>query len=83
MLYSQLTWLLSNACEGDGAPTKAMTEFSVELDKTLIGYVVNFEKLQTEDLAKLNESAKSLGVPGLYVPIIKKKEVTPQPPKEN
>ncbi len=83
MLYSQLTWLLSNACDGDGAPTKAMAEFSVELDKTLTGYVADFEKLQTEDLAKLNESAKSLGVPGLYVPIIKKKEVTPQPPKEN
>ena len=83
MLYSQLTWLLSNVCEGDGTPTKAMNEFSVELDKSLNDYVADFEKLQAEDFVKLNEAAKTLGVPGLYIPTVKKKEVTPQPPKEN
>ena len=83
MLYSQLTWLLSNVCDGDGTPTKAMNEFSVDLEKTLNGYLGEFEKLQSDDFVKLNDAAKSLGVPGLYLPAIKKKEAVTQPPIEN
>jgi hypothetical protein len=72
MLYSQLTWLLGNATDGDGPPTKAMTELAADLEKRLAEHVTEFDKLVAGDLAKLNEAAKKLGVPELYVPPAKK-----------
>ena len=74
MLYSQLTFLLGNVCDGDGSPTKAQKELADELEKQLTAHVSEFEKLTTADVAKLNDAAKSLGVPGLYVPPAKKKD---------
>lgn len=73
MLYSQLTWLLGNAIDGSGSPTKAQTELEVELSKTLGGYVAEFEKLTKDELGKVNESAKKAGLPELYLPPAKKK----------
>ncbi|MBX9584755.1 MAG: hypothetical protein K2X87_31005 [Gemmataceae bacterium] len=73
MLYSQLTWLLASLTDGDGAPTKAQVDLAAELEKELAGLVGQFDKLAADDLAKLNEAAKKLGVPELYVPPAKKK----------
>jgi hypothetical protein len=73
MLYSQLTWLLGNAIDGDGLPTKAQTELEVELAKVLGGYVGEFDKLTGEELKKLNESAKKASLPEVYLPPAKKK----------
>jgi len=72
MLYSQLTFLLANLADGDGPPTRAQREQFAELDKVLAGHVAEFDKLTTADLARLNEAAKKLGVPELYVPPAKK-----------
>ena len=68
MLYSQFTWLLNNICEADGAPTKAQRELADDLAKQLTGLLGTFDGLVKNDLAKLNEAAKKLGVPELYVP---------------
>jgi photosystem II stability/assembly factor-like uncharacterized protein len=72
MLYSQLTWLLSNATDGEGAPTKAMLELDTELQKTLDGLLAEYEKIMTEDVKTLNDAAKKLGAPELYVVPVKK-----------
>ena len=74
MLYSQLTWLLGNAISGDGPPTKAMADLAADLEKQLSPHVAEFDKLVKEDLTKLNEAAKKLGVPELYVPPVKEKK---------
>ncbi|MCU0704131.1 MAG: hypothetical protein MUF18_09170 [Fimbriiglobus sp.] len=73
MLYSQLTWLLGNAIDGEGQPTKAQTELEGELAKTLAGYVGEFDKLTGEEMAKVNEAAKKAKLPELYLPPAKKK----------
>jgi hypothetical protein len=75
MLYSQLVWLLGNVTDGDGAPTKAQKDLADELGKQLSAHVSAFEKLTTADVAKLDDAAKALGVPGLYVPPAKNKDV--------
>jgi photosystem II stability/assembly factor-like uncharacterized protein len=72
MLYSQLTWLLANLTDGDGGPTQAQKELADELDKELTGLLGKFDGLAKNDLVKLNEAAKKLGVPELYVPPEKK-----------
>jgi photosystem II stability/assembly factor-like uncharacterized protein len=68
MLYSQLTWLLGNATDGDGEPTKAQKELAVELNGRLTGLVKEFDALVTGDLKTLNDDAKKLSVPEIYVP---------------
>jgi photosystem II stability/assembly factor-like uncharacterized protein len=77
MLYSQLTFLQDNLANGDGAPTKAMTEMAADLTKQLAELVGEFDKLVAET-TKLNDAAKSLGVPELYVPPVKKPKVGDQ-----
>jgi photosystem II stability/assembly factor-like uncharacterized protein len=79
MLYSQFSWLLASLTDGDGAPTKAQVELADELEKQLAELVGQFDKLAADDLARLNESARKLGVPELYVPPAKKKEGEPKP----
>ena len=72
MLYSQLAWLLANLTDADGAPTKAQKELADELGKELTVLAGQFDSIVKKDLAKLNEDAKELGVPELYVPPAKK-----------
>jgi hypothetical protein len=79
VLYSQLAWLLANVSDGDAAPTQAQKDLAAELEKQLTAHVAEFEKLAKEDVAKLNESAKKLGVPELYVPPVKPKKDEPNP----
>src|SRR5262249_8926260 len=74
MLYSQFAWLLSNLVEADGAPTKAQMELAEELEKELTKLVDQFEAAAKDDVGKLNEAAKKLGVPELYVPPPAKKK---------
>ncbi len=81
MLYSQFAWLLANLIDADGAPTKAQQELAAELEKQLEKYVAEFEGIAKADLAKLNESAKKLGVPELYVPLAKVTEPAAVPKK--
>jgi photosystem II stability/assembly factor-like uncharacterized protein len=74
MLYSQFAWLLGNLTDSDGEPTKAQRELADELEKELTGLTAQFEGVAKNDIGKLNEAAKKLGVPELYVPPTKKKE---------
>lgn len=78
MLYSQYAWLLASLTDGDGTPTKPQVELADELGKQLADLVGQFDKLAAADLVKLNEAAKKLGVPELYVPPAKKKEAPAQ-----
>jgi photosystem II stability/assembly factor-like uncharacterized protein len=73
MLYSQFTWLLNNVTDGDGAPTKAQQELAGDLEKQLAGHLAEFDTL-TKEVAKLNEVAKKLSVPELYVPPVREKK---------
>jgi hypothetical protein len=83
MLYSQLAWLLANLTDGDGAPTKPQRELAADLQKELTDLVGKFEALAKDDIAKLNDAAKKLGVPELYVPpAAKKPEPAPMPKKK-
>jgi hypothetical protein len=68
MLYSQFAWLLGNLTDSDGAPTKAQQELADELEKELSTLVGQFDAAAKDDVGKLNEAAKKLGVPELYVP---------------
>jgi photosystem II stability/assembly factor-like uncharacterized protein len=72
MLYSQFAWLLGSVTDGDGPPTKAQLELADELEKELMGHVVAFDSLAKDDVVKLNEAARKLEVPELYVPPAKK-----------
>lgn len=76
MLYSQLTWLLGNVTEGEGAPTKPQLELAEELTKQLNAGLTEFEKLATVEFKKLGEAAKKAGVPELYLPAKKKPGTT-------
>ena len=72
MLYSQFIWLLTSVTDGVGPPTKAQLELADDLEQQLAVYQSAFDALAKGDVAKLNESAKTLGVPELYVPPAKK-----------
>ncbi len=77
MLYSQLAWLLANLTDGDGAPTKAQQELADDLQKELTALLGQFDGIAKTDLAKLNDAAKKLGVPELYVPPAKTADAKP------
>ncbi len=72
MLYSQFAWLLASLIDSDGEPTKAQLELATELEKELNGHNATFDKLTKDELGKLNEAARKLSVPELYVPPPKK-----------
>jgi len=67
MLYSQFAWLLANVIEADGAPTQSQLQLAEELEKQLTSLVDQFETTAKVEVGKLNEAARKLGVPELYV----------------
>jgi photosystem II stability/assembly factor-like uncharacterized protein len=82
MLYSQLAWLLANLTDSDGNPTAEQEYLADDLERRLMTLVGQFDAVAKADLAKLNDAAKKLGVPELYVPPAKKKEEAKVPPKK-
>ena len=60
--------------DSDGEPTKAQQELVDELEKELNTLSDQFESVAKNDIGKLNDAAKKLGVPELYVPPSKKSE---------
>ena len=77
MLYSQYAWLLRTSPTPTAPPTKAQMELADDLGKQLAELVTQFEGVAKDDVGKLNDAAKKLGVPELYVPPpAKKKEET-------
>jgi photosystem II stability/assembly factor-like uncharacterized protein len=68
-LYSQLGGLFGVVTGGEGPPTQGMKDLADEFEKELTTYEEEFAKLKTEDLAKLNELARKLNVPMIWVPV--------------
>jgi hypothetical protein len=67
-LYSQLGWLYELIRDSDGAPTQGIKEMFAEQDQELGKLAAEFEHLLADDLARLNEQAKKLDIPGIIVP---------------
>jgi photosystem II stability/assembly factor-like uncharacterized protein len=65
-LYSQLTFLYEDVKE-PGVPTQGQREMYGELDRELRQHGTELNRLLAGDLARLNDTAKSLGVPNIIV----------------
>jgi photosystem II stability/assembly factor-like uncharacterized protein len=70
-LYSQLVWLFEQLKDADGPPTQGVKEQYQEQAELLRKYEEEWKTLQSGDLAKLNDAAKKLDLPGVIVPAIK------------
>jgi len=71
-IYSQLSLLLEVVSNGDGMPTQGMNELAAELDKELGLYEVQFERFKKDELTELNNLAKKLQAPIIWIPMPKK-----------
>jgi photosystem II stability/assembly factor-like uncharacterized protein len=67
-LYSKLIFLFDFLKDSDGAPTQGMREVHEEQSRELKELAEKFDKLLGSDLAKLNEAARGLEIPGILVP---------------
>jgi photosystem II stability/assembly factor-like uncharacterized protein len=67
-LYSQLIWLYNLLLDSDGAPTQGLLEVHAEQEAELAKLEREFDVLVTGDVAKNNQEAKKLDVPGVLVP---------------
>jgi photosystem II stability/assembly factor-like uncharacterized protein len=67
-LYSQLGALFGVLREADGVPTQGVREVYADLSGELARLQGQWHRLLAEDLARLNEEATTLGVPGIYAP---------------
>jgi hypothetical protein len=73
-LYSQLAWLFEMLKDGDGAPTQGVREVYAEQRDLLRQSVSDWQRLREGELARLNELAKKLELPGVIVPSAPQKE---------
>ncbi len=71
MLYSQLTFLFESIKGADGPPTQGMQQVYTELAAELKKLTDEFRRLIDDDLAKLNEAAKKLDLPTVFLPPVK------------
>jgi hypothetical protein len=67
-LYSKLIYLFEMIKDADGPPTQGVEEQYAEQKKELHALEGELRTLVSGDLAKLNESARKLGVPNVIVP---------------
>jgi photosystem II stability/assembly factor-like uncharacterized protein len=67
-LYSQLGYLFDVVKDGDGAPTQGLREVYAEQSQELQKYDAELRALFGGDLAKLNDQAKKMDVPSVWVP---------------
>jgi photosystem II stability/assembly factor-like uncharacterized protein len=67
-LYSQLGVALEYLKDSDGPPTQGVQATATELFRELQQHETDFAVLLTGDLAKLNDAAKKLEIPGILVP---------------
>jgi photosystem II stability/assembly factor-like uncharacterized protein len=67
-LYSQLTALFNTLKDTDGLPTQGMRELYKDLSATLDRLASEWEGLLKSDLTRLNELARTLQAPGVWVP---------------
>jgi hypothetical protein len=67
-LYSQLIFLFEAVAVGDGPPTQGMKELAADLEKELNELTAEFDQVRTADVPQLNELAKSLSAPTIWIP---------------
>ncbi len=67
-LYSQLSSLMDFAKEGDGPPTQGMKTLAKELQEELTLLLEEWETLKKEGVNKVNEFAKPVGAPSIWIP---------------
>jgi len=67
-LYSKMVFLFEFTKDSDGPVTQGMREVYEEQNRELKQLETAFQSLLTADLAKQNETAKSLDIPGVIVP---------------
>ena len=67
-LYSQLVFLFDTLKDADGPPNQGMREVYEEQALLLKKYDLEWQLLLAGELAKLNEQAKMLDLPGLILP---------------
>jgi photosystem II stability/assembly factor-like uncharacterized protein len=67
-LYSRLVFLYVNALDGDGGPTQGEIEVYIQLKEELKKCLQDWEAFKAKALAELNQQAKQLDVPTIYVP---------------
>jgi hypothetical protein len=67
-LYSRIIFLYEALKDSDGPPTQGVQEVYAEQKKELANYEADLKALVSGDLARLNERAKTLGVPNVIVP---------------
>ncbi|HQR06869.1 MAG TPA: hypothetical protein PLN21_08610 [Gemmatales bacterium] len=70
-LYSRLVFLYNSALDGDGGPVQGELEVYIELKEELKKCLTVWETFKTRELAELNDQAKKLDVPTVYVPLFK------------
>jgi hypothetical protein len=67
-LYSQFVSLLQYAMTGDGPPTQGMKDLADALEADLDEQIEAFGRLKAEEVARLNELARKLNVPIIWIP---------------
>jgi photosystem II stability/assembly factor-like uncharacterized protein len=67
-LYSQLTWVVEQLRDADGPPTQGIRELARELEKEHRRLLGDWETLRKIDLSKVNDAAKKINAPTLWVP---------------
>jgi hypothetical protein len=70
-LYSQLIFLYNLLLESDGAPTQGVKDVYAEQAAELHKLEKEFDSLAGGDVARLNQEAKKIDVPGVLVPAAK------------
>ncbi|MFL6545689.1 MAG: hypothetical protein ACJ8LM_10995 [Candidatus Udaeobacter sp.] len=78
MLYSQLVFIYSTLQDGDGPPTQGVQNVYKDMSTRLSQLVEEFKTLTTKDLVQLNDDAKKLELPTVFVPAVKPNK---KPPK--
>jgi photosystem II stability/assembly factor-like uncharacterized protein len=73
-LYSQLVFLFEALKEADGPPNQGVREVYEEQSLLLKKYDLEWQVLLAGDLAKLNDQAKALDLPGLILPVVSKEK---------
>ncbi len=67
-IYSRLIFLYVSALSGDGGPTQGEMEVYLQIKQELKKCLEDWEAFKAKDLAELNQQAKQLDLPTIYVP---------------
>jgi len=71
-LYSQMVFAYANLLEGDGPPTQGVRDVYAAHAEQLQKLLGEFDAVKAGELAKLNDEAKRLDAPTVFVPPAKK-----------